>query len=112
MTRKEWAAIKAAADLLDLGEKASLAEIKKAYRRLSRKHHPDMQRSPEPGTEKIPMHEITDAYQTLIEYCTGYRFPFVPGPDEELEGDDWWFERFGQDHLWGKGNVPEEDPEI
>jgi molecular chaperone DnaJ len=41
MTRKEWAKIKEAADLLGLGNKASLAEIKKAYRRLSKKHHPD-----------------------------------------------------------------------
>jgi hypothetical protein len=30
MTRNEWTNIKAAADLLGLGEKASLAEIKKA----------------------------------------------------------------------------------
>jgi curved DNA-binding protein CbpA len=37
MTKNEWADIKAAADLLGLGEKASLAEIKKAYRRLCRK---------------------------------------------------------------------------
>jgi hypothetical protein len=111
MTRKEWAAIKAAAKLLNLGEKASLAEIKKAYRSLSRKHHPDVQKNSRPDTEKIAMHELSDAYQTLLHYCTEYRFPLIPGEDEELEGQDWWFERFGQDHLWGKGSAPGEDPE-
>jgi len=35
----------------------------------------------------------------------------LPAEGEELEAEDWWFERFGQDHLWGKGGVPDEDPE-
>ncbi len=111
MTKNEWANIKAAADLLGLGEKASLAEIKKAYRRLSRKHHPDMQKIPNQETEEIAMYDLTEAYQTLLQYCAGYRFPLLPGDGEQLEAEDWWFERFGQDHLWGKGSVPEEDSE-
>jgi len=111
MTRKEWADIKAAADLLGLGEKASLAEIKKAYRRLSRKYHPDMQNGVKLKTEKIAMHELTEAYQRLLHYCGDYRFPLLPGEHEQLEAEDWWFERFGQDHLWGKGSLPEEDAE-
>jgi len=111
MTRKEWAEIKAAAELLGLGEKASLAEIKKAYRRLSKKNHPDMRKSSRQQAGKIPMHELTGAYQTLLKYCAEYRFPFIPGDDAQLDGEDWWFERFGQDHLWGKGSVPKEDSE-
>jgi hypothetical protein len=111
MTRDEWAEIKAAADLLGLGERASLAEIKKAYRRLSRKHHPDVQKSAMQNSEQIAMHELNEAYQKLLQYCARYRFPFIPGDDVQLEGEDWWFERFGQDHLWGKGCVPEEDSE-
>lgn len=109
MTRSEWAAIKTAADLLGLGEQASLAEIKKAYRLLSRKHHPDVQKTSKQNTEKIAMHEITGAYQTLLQYCAEYRFPLAPGVNEQLEGEDWWFERFGQDHHWGKGSVPNGD---
>jgi len=109
MTRKEWAEIKAAADLLGLGEKATLSEIKKAYRRLSKKHHPDVKKSSKQKAEKIAMHELTEAYQKLLHYCADYSFPLIPGVDEELEGEDWWFERFGQDHLWGKGSVPQED---
>ena len=41
---------------------ASAAEIKKAYRRLAQKHHPDV--SKEPGAE-AKFKEIAEAYQTL-----------------------------------------------
>ena len=111
MTRKEWAEIQAAAKLLGLGEKASLAEIKKAYRRLSKKHHPDVQKSAKQKAGKVAMHELSEAYQTLLHYCTHYRFPLKPGENEQLDAEDWWFERFGQDHLWGKGSVPKGDAE-
>ena len=111
MTRKEWAEIKAAAELLGLGDKATLAEIKKAYRRKSKKHHPDLRKSTKQGDESVQMHELTESYQRLLQYCAEYRFSFIPGENELFEGDDWWFERFGQDHLWGKSTSPTEDPE-
>jgi len=111
MTENEWADIKAAADLLGLREKASLAETKKAYRRLSRKHHPDVQNSVKQQIEEIAMYELNEAYQTLLRYCAAYRFPLVPGKNEKLEGEDWWFERFGHDPLWGKESVSDKDSE-
>jgi DnaJ-class molecular chaperone len=56
MTRKDWEKIVAARDLLGLAEKATLAEIKKAYRRMSKKHHPDVAES-RPGDEQpVAMH--------------------------------------------------------
>ena len=109
MTRKEWVKIKEAADLLGLGEKASLAEIKKAYRYLSKKHHPDVLNSSKNKVEKVEMHNLTEAYQLLLGYCSEYRFPLNPGENEQFEGDDWWFERFGGDHHWGKGSMPNDD---
>ena len=137
MTKKEWADIKAAAVLLGLGEKATLAEIKKAYRRLSKKHHPDVQKhhpdvqkhhpdvqkhhpdvqkhhsdvqnNSKQKIEKVEMHSLTEAYQILLHYCTQYCFPLIPGDNEQPEGDDWWFERFGHDSHWGKERAPKED---
>lgn len=109
MTRKEWTQIKAAAALLGLGEKATLAEIKKAYRRLSKKHHPDVLQKKGEKTGNVAMYEISAAYKILLDYCSQYCFPLKPGKDEPLDGEDWWYERFGQDHLWGKTSVPEED---
>lgn len=101
MTRKDWEKIVAARDLLGLAEKATLAEIKKAYRRMSKKHHPDVAES-RPGDEQpVAMHEITAAYQLLLAYCRDYRFPLVMQRDS-LDPEDWWLDRFGQDPLWGK----------
>lgn len=111
MTRQDWEKIKKAADLLCLKDKASLAEIKKAYRTLSKKHHPDLQNDSKQKAEKVEMHKLSEAYQILLQYCSGYRFPLVPGDNEKFEGDDWWFNRFGHDHHWGDGCVPKEDTE-
>ena len=95
MTGKEWAKIKEAADLLGLEDKASLAEIKKAYRRLSKKHHPDVLNNSKQKAEKIEIHKLSEAYKTLLHYCSEYRYPLILRDNEQLEGDDWWFERFG-----------------
>lgn len=47
---------------------------------------------------------IISAYQTLLSYCQQYRYSF----SEEIvktqqSPEDWWFERFGDDPLWGGG---------
>jgi hypothetical protein len=109
MTRKKWAHIQAAAAVLGLGRKATLAEIKKAYRRLSKKYHPDVQKKKRETASKSTMQELSAAYKLLLDYCSQYSFPLEPGENEPLEGEDWWLERFGNDHLWGKGKVVEDD---
>ncbi len=101
MTKKDWEKIIAARDLLALGEKATLAEIKKAYRRMSKKYHPDLAGSSQKRPTQVEMHEITAAYQVLLAYCQNYRFPLVMQQDT-LDAEDWWMDRFGQDPLWGK----------
>ncbi len=105
VTKKEWKKVTAAKELLGLGDKATLAEIKRAYRRLSKKHHPDMAagQNAQDSDSKIPMHKLTAAYETLLAYCKGYKYPLIPDGSEPLEGEDWWMDRFGQDPLWGKG---------
>ncbi len=105
MTKKEWQKIRKAANLLGLENQASLAEIKKAYRRHAKKCHPDTAES-RPGKDTdsttSTMTEITEAYQLLIDYCGSFRFPLIPGADESFDAEDWWLDRFGQDPLWGK----------
>ncbi|MBU0729736.1 MAG: J domain-containing protein [Proteobacteria bacterium] len=90
-----------AAGLLGFEGHASIKEIKAAFRRLSKKHHPDT--SPEGTADTQKMQEITEAYQLLIEYCSQYRCPLVVEEGESQNAEEWWFDRFGQDPLWGKG---------
>jgi len=49
--------------ILGVGKKASLSDIKRAYRKLARKYHPDLN----PGDKAAEMHfkEITEAYEIL-----------------------------------------------
>ncbi len=109
MSKREWKKIVAARNLLGLKERATLSEIKQAYRRMSKKHHPDVADSDDrSGGGNIEMHDLTEAYDTLIEYCSEYSFPLIPGDDEPLEGEDWWMDRFGYDSHWGKKRSTEE----
>ena len=50
-------------ETLGVGRKARLADIKKAYRRLARKHHPDLNPGDKSAEERFK--RITDAYETL-----------------------------------------------
>ena len=108
MNMTEWKKIVAAKDLLGLDDRADLSEIKQAYRRMSKKYHPDVSdRDDNAHENNIEMHELTAAYQVLREYCSDYRFPLIPGENEPLEGEEWWMDRFGYDPFWGKKR-PEE----
>jgi hypothetical protein len=104
MNAKEWQAIEQAGEVLGLGERATLAEIKRSYRRLSKLHHPDAAESGAGGGSE-QMYRITAAYELLMRYCSEYRFPLKreDGGGEQLDlydPEDWWQARFGQDPLW------------
>lgn len=101
MGRQRWQELAAARDLLGLGERATIKEVKQAYRRLSKEHHPDTAGQ---GGAPVAMHEITAAYQTVVRHCEQYPIPLSrEESDEPLDGEEWWMDRFGQDPLWGKG---------
>ena len=61
---------------------ASESEIKRAYRRLARRHHPDI--NPGDNAAEARFRQIVDAYETLIDparrsqYDSGHRFEAVP----------------------------------
>ncbi|ADW19375.1 heat shock protein DnaJ domain protein [Desulfobulbus propionicus DSM 2032] len=102
MNAKQWQAIEQAAKVLGLGERATLAEIKRAYHRLSKVHHPDTAPGEQGGEQ---MYRITAAYERLMHYCADYRFPLRredAGSDERdiYDPEDWWQARFGQDPVW------------
>jgi len=103
MNAKEWQAIERAREVLRLPERASLAEIKRNYRRLSKQHHPDAATGPEGVNDQ--MYLITAAYELLMRYCNEYRFPLSREEAEDAgldiyDPEDWWQVRFGQDLMW------------
>ena len=97
-TRRER--ILAARDLLGLGDSATIAEIKKAYRDKAKENHPDTAGPDNPG--EISMARLTEAYETLIDYCQDFKIPLEPSADDPTDDEDWWMNRFGNDPLWGR----------
>ncbi len=51
--------------ILGVGRNASEQEIKRAYRRLARKHHPDV--NPGDQSAELKFKEITEAYEVLSD---------------------------------------------
>jgi len=104
MTRTEWQEIALAREVLGLGERATLGEIKRAFRKRCKIHHPDLNHI-DSDQKNEAVGRLIEAQQVLLGYCEQYRFPLAPEKGEEVEPDDWWLDRFGQDPLWGKGKT-------
>jgi DnaJ-class molecular chaperone len=91
-----------AKELLNLPEQASMKEIKSNYKKLIRRWHPDKCNDDSEKCDEMTK-KIIDAYKTITLYCNQYKYSFVKEEvDKYLSGEDWWFERFGNDPLWGK----------
>lgn len=77
-------------DVLGVSRKASQDEIKKAYRNLARKYHPD--RNPDDPKAEEQFKEVGAAYETLSdpekrkEYDSGGMFGGIPGAGRGFPG--------------------------
>ena len=60
--------------VLGLGEMATLKEIKRAYRRLASRHHPDKHSGDSQNQET--MKRVNWAYKLLVDYCSNYSYSF------------------------------------
>ncbi len=98
-----------ARELLELPEQASWEDIKTRYRTLIKTWHPDQCKDEQ---DRVKYNEMTTkinaAYAVIRAYCTAYRFSFR---EEEIRTymtkEEWWFERFGNDPLWGPAQKPD-----
>lgn len=101
MISQKWQAILAAKARLGLPDQASMKEIKAAYRKCCREHHPDLAHGVKASSG---MQEINAAYAVLLDYGATCRFSLVPptAASECQDPEDWWLNRFGEDPLWGR----------
>ncbi len=84
--------------IFGLGEAATSKEIRNAYRRLARHHHPDRCNGDAQGEEV--MKKLNRAYKLLEDYCRNYKYGFRREdvrrtyPDEEYirKWRDNWFD--------------------
>ena len=70
-----FAEIDEARKVLGLSESATLKEIKRAYRTLAHRHHPDKRSGDESSEDEI-MKKLNWAYKLLMDYCSEYKYSF------------------------------------
>ncbi|GLW06727.1 molecular chaperone DnaJ [Microtetraspora sp. NBRC 13810] len=81
-------------EVLGVGRKATQDEIQRAYRKLVRVYHPDVNK--DPGAEDR-FKEITEAYEVLSDPATRRRYDsYGPGFRRMPEGAPWGHPRPGQ----------------
>jgi DnaJ-class molecular chaperone len=91
-----------AKELLNLPDRASIKEIKSNYRALINKWHPDKCKENDEKCNEMTR-KIIAAYDIIITYCNHYKYSFSTEEIRtHLSAEEWWFERFGNDPLWGK----------
>lgn len=89
--------------LLELPELATMQEIKSNYRALLSEWHPDKCNKKRELCAEMTR-KIISAYQTIMDYCLHYQYSFSEDTLKRYRSpDEWWFERFGDDPLWGNG---------
>jgi DnaJ-class molecular chaperone len=95
-----------AKEVLNLPERASMKEIKTNYRRLLRQWHPDKCKEDIEKCKEMTK-KIIAAHKIILLYCDQYKYSFAKEEDDKyLSGEEWWFDRFGNDPLWGNKYNP------
>jgi DnaJ-class molecular chaperone len=68
--------IEEARKLLGLGEAVTLKEIRRAYRTLAHRHHPDKHNDAVSEETEELMKRLNWAYKLLTDYCDNYKYSF------------------------------------
>jgi len=93
-----------AAQTLNLGDRASMKEIKSRYRYLIKKWHPDKcGEDREKYKEKTS--EVVHAYETIMAYCENYLYSFeeediVKNLPVGVQMKERWNKQYGNDPMW------------
>lgn len=94
-----------AVETLGLGNSATIDEIKKAYKELAKKFHPDTGNQSSDSEKFI---EVSFSYRILMAYASSFKIDFSEEaflksfPEERIR------RRFFSDPLWGPGKGKED----
>lgn len=88
--------LKSALELFQLGERATLKQIKTRHRKLVKDHHPDQKDNKD--TQII--RRINAAFEVLTAYCENYQFCFTEEEFLEQNPEERIRRQFGWDPLW------------
>ena len=91
-----YADFQEAVAVLDLGERATLKELKARYRALAKAHHPDRGGA----ADGVAMQRLAAAYRIVLAYCEGYRFCFSETEFLEQRPEERLRRQFGWDPVW------------
>jgi DnaJ-class molecular chaperone len=97
MTYKE---LRAALKVFELGERASLKEIRSRHRELVKRYHPDAGSADDPGE----IRKVNAAYRVLLDYVTDYSFSFAEEEFYEQSPEERLRRQYMDEALWGSGN--------
>ncbi len=92
----DYGQVKEALQVLGLGERASLKELREQYRLLARQYHPDTGA----GDQQL-MQRVNEAYALLLAYVKNYRFSFAEEEFYEQQPEARLRQQFSDDPLWG-----------
>ena len=86
--------------ILGLDEKATLEQIKKAYRNLVANNHPDKYSEKDKTTYERKMTRINQAYKDIMEYVAQFEISFEKDTVEQYDPErafrrfkDYWLEK-------------------
>ena len=85
-----YAELQEALRILELGERASMKDIKARHRALVKRHHPDAGSTAEPEV----IRQINAAYRILQDYLSEYRFSFAESEFYEQNPEERFRQQF------------------
>ena len=89
--------------LLGLDERATLEDVKKAYKKLALKYHPDRCQGQKKKEYEEMFKKISHANDILMSYCAGYRYSFKEKDVKRNTMDKEFYEHLKRfyDGWWG-----------
>ena len=90
--------------ILNLGKRATMSDIRTAYKKLSLKYHPDRCGDDEKEECEEKFKKISRAYKLIMDYCDLHKFSFAGEKVKQVSPDEAYkqhIDRFYGD-WWGK----------